>query len=158
MINVALFMAKVVQSPGCWGWTAAHKNGYGVFAVGRKSRRAHRVSWEIANGPIPAGLLACHRCDNRGCVNPAHLFLGTHSDNARDMADKGRWELPGRPRTIHRGMAHGMARLDDARVRRIREFHRIGLTGLEIAAQFGISNSSVSYIVRREQWAHVEAA
>lgn len=69
--------------------------GYGIFnaGTGRANRRtvyAHRFAWEITNGPIPVGLLACHHCDNPPCCNPAHLFLGTHADNNADMNAKGR--------------------------------------------------------------------
>jgi hypothetical protein len=88
---------KVQKEPngGCWLWTGGTTNGgYGVIGVGRgRLHRAHRISWEIANGPIPDGLKVLHRCDNPPCVNPAHLFLGTQVDNMRDCAAKGRHKL-----------------------------------------------------------------
>lgn len=78
----------------CWEWTASRKErGYGVFSRpghNNGALKAHRVSWELANGPIPDGLCVLHRCDNPPCVNPAHLFLGTIADNNRDMSLKGR--------------------------------------------------------------------
>lgn len=86
------FWSKVDQSGDCWEWTAAaNRQGYGKF----KARSyvlvpAHRHSWELANGPIPAGMYVCHRCDNPRCVRPDHLFLGTHQDNVTDMMAKGR--------------------------------------------------------------------
>lgn len=81
----------------CWLWTAAVVAKYGVFTTDdllpsgrRRMAKAHRFSWELANGPIPDGLLVCHTCDVPLCVNPGHLFVGTYSDNKRDQGAKGR--------------------------------------------------------------------
>jgi hypothetical protein len=87
------FYRKVRQEGegGCHVWTGAHNVwGYGRLKIGGKMYSAHRVAWEFTNGPIPGGLFVLHRCDNRHCVNPEHLFLGTQLDNVHDMHAKNR--------------------------------------------------------------------
>jgi hypothetical protein len=85
------FWKYVNKTDGCWLWTGAiGGSGYGLLGVENRNVPAHRLSWQIHNGPIPDGLLVCHTCDNPPCVNPAHLWLGTNLDNARDKMAKGR--------------------------------------------------------------------
>lgn len=92
------FWSKVQkgQPDECWLWLGPTCVGYGNFGISKngttRSVRAHRFIWELENGPIPKGLLVCHRCDVRACANPAHLFLGTHHDNTQDMMQKGRYK------------------------------------------------------------------
>lgn len=94
------FWAKVDFGDECWNWTGGRfENDYGAFQLDGKAVRAHRVAWELINGPIPEGLIVCHHCDNPGCQRPNHLFLGTHADNAQDRERKGR-------RTNIYGLAH----------------------------------------------------
>ena len=85
------FMSKVTPEPmsGCWLWTANYNHaGYGLFKIKNKSQRAHRISWEHFNGEIPKNLSVCHKCDVRECVNPDHLWLGTHRENCIDRGNK----------------------------------------------------------------------
>lgn len=100
---------KKLDGDGCWEWTSTLFNdGYASFKMQGKQRRSCRVAWELANGPIPDGLFTCHRCDNKLCVRPDHLFLGTALDNTRDMIAKGR---------NSRGEKHGI-RVRQARAQR----------------------------------------
>ena len=90
------FYNKVIVSEACWEWIGAKQkvNGYGVIRINKKNELAHRLSYTMNLGPIPEGLWVLHKCDNRGCVNPNHLFLGTRSDNVNDMYKKGRGAKP----------------------------------------------------------------
>jgi hypothetical protein len=93
----ARFWAKVQKTDSCWLWTGCKSRGYGRFrSRGNKvtSQRTHRVSWEIAHGPIPDGLKVLHRCDTPACVRPDHLFLGTQKENVWDSIQKGRHVNP----------------------------------------------------------------
>jgi hypothetical protein len=135
---------------GCWEWTA-HKDrrGYGQFRLDDRIQKAHRVSYELFVGPIPDGLHVRHKCDNRGCVNPNHLETGTHEDNMRDMAGRGRVARLN-------GESNGMSKLTENDVRVIREEYASGtVTQAELAEDYGVDPSVIGKIVNNKIWTHV---
>lgn len=141
----------------CWEWAGTiDKDGYG--RVGGREEfaklRAHRVAYEIARGDIPSGLYVCHSCDNRRCVNPAHLWLGTCKENLADMVAKGRGGKNGRPGSHSVGSENPNAKLSADVVREIRA-SRPQHSLREMAKRYGITKSSVCDIVSRRSWAHV---
>lgn len=136
----------------CWTWRGCTRNGYGALGVNAQPALAHRVSWEIHNGPIPEGLIVCHKCDNRPCVNPRHLFLGTQLDNMRDMDAKGRRVTVCNPR---KGETHPCAKLTPKEVVEIRQLVAQGISQRKVGRMFGIGQQSVGDIVHRKIWKHV---
>lgn len=90
------FLNKVIikSSEECWEWKASYRGKYGVFKFNKKTIDAHRISYILFKGEIPKNMYVCHTCDNPKCVNPNHLFLGTHSDNMKDAFNKGRLKIP----------------------------------------------------------------
>jgi len=133
----------------CWEWTAAQDgHGYGAVGIGGKVFKAHRVSWKLAYGPIPEGLCVLHHCDNRHCVNPNHLWLGTRADNNRDMADKGR---------VARGARQGSAKLTRGGVWNIRQLYSSGdHSHRSLAARFGVSHQQIGHIVNSQHWSWLD--
>jgi hypothetical protein len=109
----------------------------------------HRLSYELHFGEIPGGLYVMHSCDNRACVNPAHLSLGTHEDNMRDMTEKGRKPL---------GSRSSSAKLTEDQVSEIRRRHGGGEVQRDLAREFGVGHTSIGRIVRGEGWKHVPSA
>jgi hypothetical protein len=147
------FWPKVRIGPDCWEWTGAIKdNGYGTITRGGRSQGhvyAHRASWEMAFGAIPAGMDICHRCDNRRCVRPDHLFVGTTADNLADMRTKGRANDPARG---SRGDRNGRARLTWEQVREIRRRWAAGEQQRSLAREFGLGSTTVGHIVHGRHW------
>lgn len=148
---------SIGQPSACWEWQGSHSlNGYGQIGVGGRSRKllgAHRVSWELAYGPIPDKLCVCHHCDNRGCVNPTHLFLGTHSDNSKDAFAKGRMIIP---KVKLFGEKNPRAKLTEKEVVQIRDEHASGEYSLaELGRRFGVGPSTIFKIVTRKRWKHI---
>jgi hypothetical protein len=152
----ARFWAKVAKSDGCWEWTGSTSRGYGKIGIGHtKTISAHRASYEMHLGEIPAGLVVCHRCDNKRCVRPDHLFLGTQADNMADMRAKGRGSKPPRHTNFVRGEASGRAKLTDDDVRTIRAGHADGATRRELSLRFGVGKSTIEAICVGRTWRHV---
>ncbi len=138
------FWSKVDRSGDCWVFSSLRKNGYGRLLIDHRFFQAHRVSWELHNGPIPDGLWVLHRCDNPACVRPDHLFLGTHADNMADRHAKERDAACER---------HGRARLTAADVREIRRHcDNRTKTQTELAADYGVAQSNISMIALRVTW------
>lgn len=145
------FWMKVAPNPktGCWHWVGGASTGphgvrrYGTMTVARKTVSVHRFSWEMQNGKIPDGMHVLHRCDNPICVNPAHLFLGTPLDNAKDRDGKRRGRVP-------------RLRLTPERVTELRELYATGeWPQVALATRFAISQANVSKIVRGKSWSGV---
>lgn len=136
------FMAKVepVTESGCWIWMACvHATGYGRFGMGsREVEYAHRAAWRLFQGPIPAGLYVCHKCDERLCANPDHLFLGTAEDNMRDASRKGRIRIPSE--NFASDESHQQAKLTNDQVHEIRASNDT-LTAL--ATRYGVCRRSI---------------
>ena len=137
---------KVDERTGCWLWQKyVMKNGYGQACWPKgKVDYAHRASWTAFNGPIPDGLWVLHKCDNPKCVNPDHLFLGTHSDNMKDCVTKGRFKS-----NIMIGEHHPATSLREDDVLSIRGD---GRSDRIIAEQYGVTRSAINKIKRRKNW------
>jgi len=154
----------------CQEWTK-YRNDKGYGVGNRKVNGkwvhvlAHRVAWEAVNGPVPTGLCVCHKCDNPPCIRIEHLFLGTHSDNMQDAANKGRNGMVRHPEknplrrgnVVDRpkGSRHGMAVLVETDIPFIRALLREGLRKTAIADRYGVSRSTISLIANGRGWLHV---
>ena len=151
---IDLFWSKVDKrtEDECWEWTSCkNSKGYGRFGPARTrglSGMSHRVSYLIKYGTIPLGWLVCHRCDNPGCVNPQHLFLGTPQDNTDDMKKKGRMN---RNRRLF-GELHSGAKLTTPDIISIRADNRsLAIVG----RSYGISKTHVRDIKLKKSWSHI---
>lgn len=129
---------KTSDPNGCW--FRGPRTRYSQFGPEYNRMYSHRFAYTITHGPIPEGLFVCHTCDNRGCVNPDHLWLGTNKDNMRDMVNKGR---------SNRGMRNGQARLSDMDILWIRDNQSLGVKFL--SEKFNISRRYVYNVIRRER-------
>lgn len=146
--HTGVFWDKVNTDDDCWIWTGAKNDGgYGHFHHLGKTIYAHRFAYEQVIGPIPPGMMICHTCDNRACVRPAHLFLGSAKDNTGDMVQKGRHT---------HGHAHYLARLSDEDVLEIRRLYdsRLATNG-ELARRFGVHPSTIWQVTSHKCWKHL---
>lgn len=143
------FWSSAGAPDACWEWTGTRgAGGYGMIWLRQRVVLAHRVAWELTHGPIPDGLFVCHHCDNRPCINPAHLFLGTSADNTADRHAKGRSRAA-------LGEANGNAKLTPEDVRAIRTAFESGVSQGALGRQYGLWQTTVSDIVRGKTWKHV---
>lgn len=154
------FWSKVEKTDSCWVWRASTlvDTGYGQFAIKHNvNRHAHRVAYELVNGKIPPGMVVCHKCDNRLCVNPDHLFIGTYQDNMRDMVAKGRqnWGIKfwsEEKRKSYSGKNSSNAKYSLATIKRVRQLRKEGHSFREISKDTGVSYTQVRRIVYKENW------
>lgn len=141
---------------GCWLWTDAPDSyGYGRMMVDGRLVKAHRLSYELHTAAIPDGLKVCHQCDTPACVNPAHLFVGTQTENIADCHSKGRGNTV--PPPPQRGIAHPRAKLTDAVVRDLRDRRARGeRVNLSVEApRLGVGISSLSRAINGLTWTHL---
>lgn len=129
---------------GCWCWIGkCNAYGYGRLWKGKTQYLAHRISYQVFNGPIPVGLLVRHNCDNRSCVNPSHLEIGTYKDNSKDMADRNR---------STKGEKSTSAKLTWEEVRQIRKLRKAGARGIDLAVDFDVSPQTICDIHKGRGW------
>lgn len=157
------FWLKVERGNGCWSWTGnCQHDGYGVIRLLNKTLVAHRVSWELHRGPIPVGLSVLHHCDNRPCVRPDHLYLGTQVENGADMVRRGRSAKGARsPMRLHPesrlyGERNHEAKLTTDDVRDIRQRYETRSALMPtMAREYGVTTTQIWRIVHRMTWKHI---
>lgn len=141
-------LSRVVVLDGCWEWSGYIDNyGYGRIMTKDGPQRTHRVSYCVHHGEIPSGLSVLHHCDNRKCINPAHIYVGTQKQNMADKVGRGR-ALTGN----NRGTAHPAAKIADADVYEIRKSKDSNPT---LAKKYGLTPAAIGMVKRRRTWSHL---
>jgi hypothetical protein len=154
--DIDRFWSRVDKTDGCWCWVGSrNKAGYGQMWLNGKMERAHRLSWKIIKGDMPKGLFLCHKCDNRACVNPDHLFIGTQIDNMRDCANKKRLWLQRHPESYY-GAKHPGAKLTESDVMIVLKLLETRqYTNGEIASIYGVHRTTINKIAVGKNWSSV---
>lgn len=137
----------------CWEWLRyKDQNGRGVTVWNGRTQGVCRIAWQITYGAIPEGLWVCHKCDNRSCVNPAHLYLGTPRQNNKDTYARGRKQAA---RCF--GEHNGQSKLTAPQVREIRKRYNLGgVTYKDLAREFGVHHTTLGLLIKRKTWAHLK--
>lgn len=138
------------KGKGCWNWKrCVQSDGYGTVRFWGRTDLAHRVAYQLKHGVrIPNTIHVLHKCDNPKCCRPSHLFTGTHSDNMRDMWAKGR-------HVRLNGALNGRAILTEEKVKEIRLKHSLGMRQIDLAKEYGVNQTNISWIVLRKSWKNI---
>jgi DNA-binding CsgD family transcriptional regulator len=131
---------------GCWEWLGTIKRGYGMLSVKSITKYSHRVSYEAFIGPIPSGMCVCHKCDNPGCCNPDHLFLGTVLDNMTDMVSKSRSAI---------GSRSSNAKISEQTAMKVMSLLYDGRTSVDVARILNLTKHTVRHIKHGRAWSHI---
>jgi hypothetical protein len=148
LIDIKTRFLKYTSScpTGCLLWIGGKSSsGYGIFTIKHKPYLAHRISYGLFNGEVPQDQYVCHKCDNKLCVNPDHLFLGSASDNMQDMIAKGRGNK-------RKGEAHVNSKLDWDKVKEIRSYIGQRGMGVALARKFGVSGAVITEVQKNRTW------
>lgn len=149
-IGARLAARITMSASGCWEFPVARGGRYGYLSIHSRPHAAHRLAWELVNGPIPEGMFVCHTCDNKPCCNPDHLWVGTHVENMADMAAKGRHAM-----NLKFGVLHHSAKLTTRQVRDVRTALAYGVPLRVIARLAGLHRKSITKIRDGLSWADV---
>jgi hypothetical protein len=144
------FWDKVWIGDECWEWRGCRNRlgGYGRLSIDGQRVLAHRVAWEMEQGPVPDGIRVLHRCDNPPCVRPDHLFLGTQADNIADMRAKGR-------EAGRKGNRNGRAILTAEDIAEMRVLRGLGWTWPRLGGRFGVARTTAQAALSGQNWGHL---